>query len=147
MSGALSGIELFIRGCFIFKLPNNAAATNHYKEQVVSQVRLSNLEFIKPITDFAYQVQSIARNQDIIRNFNLSTVFTRLPLENLANMRMASYENVFPTNWAGDLRKEARHKEIVEKIVNWPKIDSQVYLQSHLLMPPNFVRSVFHRDD
>ena len=53
----------------------------------------------------------------------LSDFLSRLELfDDDKDMWMASYDKVYPRNWAGDDRKEKRHRNIVTRIVDWPKL-------------------------
>ena len=70
-----------------------------------------------------FQVKSVANNEDLVDSLGLSNFLSRLELsDDDKDMWMASYNEVYPRNWAGDDRKERRHRSIVTRIIDWPKL-------------------------
>ena len=59
----------------------------------------------------------MVQNPYILKSFDLDG----LPSKHGSEVRLPSYEKLFPDNWAGDSQAEERHRDAVHKIVNWSK--------------------------
>lgn len=64
------------------------------------------------------QVAEIAANHEMIETFDLSLIMSRLNLG--WTPTFPSYEEVFPSQWANNQEVELRHREIMQRIQNWP---------------------------
>ena len=56
----------------------------------------------------------MVQNPHILKSFEL-------PSQDCSEVRLPSYEKLFPASWAGDALAEERHRDAVQKIVNWSK--------------------------
>ena len=63
-------------------------------------------------------------------------------------MRVASYEDIYPKNWLGNLDKEKKYRKIVEKIVRWPIISGdQVKTLNYTKGNPKFFQDTLECHD
>ena len=60
----------------------------------------------------------IAANNEMIETYDLSQIMSRLNLG--WTPQFPSYEEVFPSQWANNSQVESRHKQIMQRIQNWP---------------------------
>ena len=60
----------------------------------------------------------IAANNEMIETYDLSLIMSRLNLG--WTPQFPSYEEVFPSQWANNSQVEERHKQIMQRIQNWP---------------------------
>ena len=60
----------------------------------------------------------IAANNEMIETYDLSLIMSRLNLG--WTPQFPSYEEVFPSQWANNTEVETRHKQIMQRIQNWP---------------------------
>ena len=60
----------------------------------------------------------IAANNEMIETYDLSLIMSRLNLG--WTPQFPSYEEVFPSQWANNSQVESRHKQIMQRIQNWP---------------------------
>ena len=69
----------------------------------------------------------VANNTDLLSSVGLSDLLSNLDIsdedDDGEDMWIASYEKIYPQNWAGSERKEQKHRNIVERIIAWPKIE------------------------
>ena len=69
----------------------------------------------------------MSSNPDIVTSLDLHGLLSRLDLSaGVSDTRMAAYEDLYPDGWVGDRQAEGRHRELVHKIVNWPKDDKNM---------------------
>ena len=69
----------------------------------------------------------MSSNQDIVTSLDLHGLLSRLNLSRrVCSTRMVTYEDLYPEGWAGDRLVEGRHRESVNKLVNWPRDDKNV---------------------
>ena len=69
----------------------------------------------------------MSSNQDFVTSLDLRGLLSRLDLSRgVSGTRMASYAELYPEGWAGDRLVEGRHRESVNKLVNWPRDDKNV---------------------
>ena len=54
----------------------------------------------------------------MIETYDLSLIMSRLNLG--WTPQFPSYEEVFPSQWANNTEVETRHKQIMQRIQNWP---------------------------
>jgi len=103
-----SRIQLFFRGCFVVQM-------NKSEQVPVSKCPIGS------------QVKYVANNTDLLSSVGLSDLLSNLDLsdddDDGEDMWIASYEKIYPQNWAGSARKEQKHRNIVERIIAWPKIE------------------------
>ena len=59
-------------------------------------------------------MKNMVQNPHILKSFEL-------PSQDCSEVRLPSYEKLFPASWAGDAVAEERHRDAVQKIVNWSK--------------------------
>ena len=64
------------------------------------------------------KVAEIAANNEMIETYDLSMIMSRLNLG--WTPQFPSYEEVFPSQWANNSQVETRHKQIMQRIQNWP---------------------------
>ena len=64
------------------------------------------------------KVAEIAANNEMIETYDLSLIMSRLNLG--WTPQFPSYEEVFPSQWANNSQVETRHKQIMQRIQNWP---------------------------
>ena len=64
------------------------------------------------------KVAEIAANNEMIETYDLSLIMSRLNLG--WTPQFPSYEEVFPSQWANNTQVETRHKQIMQRIQNWP---------------------------
>jgi hypothetical protein len=60
-------------------------------------------------------LKNLVQNPHILKRFDL----VELPSQNCSEVRLPSYEKLFPASWAGDASSEERHRDAALKIVNW----------------------------
>jgi hypothetical protein len=54
--------------------------------------------------------------------YNLNSLdLSKLNSQFNSQYRLPSYDKIYPTNWCGDTQAEERHRDAVDKIVNWSK--------------------------
>jgi len=76
----------------------------------------------------AASVVTMSSNQDFVTSLDLRGLLSRLDLSRgVSGTRMASYAELYPEGWAGDRLVEGRHRESVNKLVNWPRDDKNVF--------------------
>jgi len=78
------------------------------------------------------QVAEIAANNEMIETYDLSRIMSRLNLG--WTPQFPSYEEVFPSQWANNSQVEARHRQIMERIQNWPYDQDNEFDQKMLLL-------------
>ena len=69
-----------------------------------------------------WQVKSVTENPDLIQSLDLVDLLSGLDMsEDKNDMRMVSYDELYPQHWARNTKAEQRHRDIVTRITNWPK--------------------------
>ena len=68
-----------------------------------------------------FQVKSLLKNTDLVKDLNLSSMLSRLDIsKDASDTRKPAYEELYPTSWVGDQQAERQHKEAFLKMNNWP---------------------------
>ena len=62
-------------------------------------------------------MKNMVQNPHILKSFAI----VELSSQDCSEVRLPCYEKLFPASWAGDAVAEERHRDAVQKIVNWSK--------------------------
>jgi len=99
-----SRIQLFFRGCFVLQME---------KPQRGKETK-------RPISS---QVKAVANNPHLMNSQELADVLSRIELSKDGDeMFLTTYDELYPPHWSGDSGIEQRHRNIIKRITEWPKV-------------------------
>ena len=65
----------------------------------------------------------VANDPELMSSTEMSNLLSKIELSDEAENRcLASYDQIYPPNWRGDRGAEQRHRSILQRIIEWPKI-------------------------
>ena len=68
-------------------------------------------------------MRSVANDPHLMSSQELSDILSKIELSNDGDeMFLTTYDELYPPHWVGDTRAEQRHREIIERITEWPKV-------------------------